>query len=201
MLQFRSTDGEQILVKVAISSVSIEGARKNLAAELPGWDFDKVRADAKAAWNKELSKIEVSGGTDDQMTTFYTALYHTMIHPSIFNDVDGSYRGHDGKIHNINGRGARRLQKPARSKRRKLTSATRSGRSRGREPALRNGGRSARPSNTPSSPSGTHSAPRIRFTRSSSRSGRPILSTHSSASTSRAGACRFGSCGATRPTR
>jgi putative alpha-1,2-mannosidase len=95
--------GEQILVKVALSPVSIEGARKNLAAEMPGWDFDKVRADAKAAWNKELSKIEVSGGTDAQTTTFYTALYHTMIQPNIFEDVDGSYRGHDGKIHNIYG--------------------------------------------------------------------------------------------------
>ncbi len=90
-----------LLVKVAISFVSIEGARKNLEAELPGWDFDKVRADAKAAWNKELSKIEVSGGTDAQTTTFYTALYHTMIHPSIFNDVDGNYRGLDGKTYNI----------------------------------------------------------------------------------------------------
>jgi predicted alpha-1,2-mannosidase len=96
---FRSPSEQQVLVKVAISYVSIEGARKNLEAELPGWDFDKVRADAKAAWNKELSKIEVSGGTDDQTTTFYTALYHTMIHPNVFNDVDGSYRGHDGKIH------------------------------------------------------------------------------------------------------
>ncbi|MBK7932913.1 MAG: GH92 family glycosyl hydrolase [Pyrinomonadaceae bacterium] len=93
--------GEQILLKVAISNVSIEGARKNLAAELPGWNFDKVRANAKAAWNKELSKIEVSGGTDAQTTTFYTALYHTMIQPNVFNDVDGSYIGHDKKIHNI----------------------------------------------------------------------------------------------------
>ena len=91
----------QILMKVAISHVSIEGARKNLAAELPGWDFDKVRADAKAAWNKELSKIEVSGGTDDQTTNFYTALYHTMIQPNIFSDVDGQYKGHDGKVHRL----------------------------------------------------------------------------------------------------
>ncbi|MGH9947634.1 MAG: GH92 family glycosyl hydrolase [Pyrinomonadaceae bacterium] len=98
-----SKRGEQISVKVAISYVSIEGARKNLEAELPGWDFDKVRADAKAAWNKELSKIEVSGGTDDQTTTFYTALYHTMIHPNVFNDVDGQYKGHDGKIHQLRG--------------------------------------------------------------------------------------------------
>jgi len=98
---FNTEDNQQILLKVAISSVSIDGARKNLAAELPGWDFEKVRADALAAWNKELSKIEVSGGTDAQTTTFYTALYHTMIHPSLFSDVDGSYRGHDAKIHNI----------------------------------------------------------------------------------------------------
>ena len=90
-----------ILVKVAISYVSIEGARKNLAAELPGWDFDKVRADAKAAWNKELSKIEVSGGSDAQTTNFYTALYHTMTQPNVFSDVDGSYRGHDGKVHSL----------------------------------------------------------------------------------------------------
>jgi putative alpha-1,2-mannosidase len=97
--KFTAAAGEQILVKVAISYVSIEGARKNLEAELPGWDFDKVRADAKAAWNKELSKIEVSGGTPDQTTNFYTALYHTMIQPNVFSDVDGQYLGHDGKIH------------------------------------------------------------------------------------------------------
>ena len=98
---FRVKKDEQILLKVAISYVSIEGARKNLEEELPHWDFDKVRADAKAAWNKELSKIEVSGGTDDQTTNFYTALYHTMIHPNVFNDVDGSYREHDGKVHQL----------------------------------------------------------------------------------------------------
>jgi len=98
-----TSEGEQILLKVAISYVSIEGARNNLEAELPGWDFDKVRADAKAAWNKELSKIEVSGGTLDQTTTFYTALYHTMIQPNVFNDVDGRYKGHDGKIHQLAG--------------------------------------------------------------------------------------------------
>ncbi|MEP6848126.1 MAG: GH92 family glycosyl hydrolase, partial [Acidobacteriota bacterium] len=104
---FSPKAGETILVKVAVSPVSIEGARKNLAAELPGWDFDKVRADAKAAWNKELSKIEVSGGTDAQTKTFYTALYHTMIQPNIFNDVDGRYPGHDGKIHQLPGYAAK----------------------------------------------------------------------------------------------
>lgn len=118
--QFQTLEGEKILVKVALSTVSIEGARKNLAAELPGWNFDKVRADARTAWNKELSKIEVSGGTDAQTTTFYTALYHTMIQPNIAQDVDGRYLGHDRRIHNINddgvsGRGdTAQLQKPAR---------------------------------------------------------------------------------------
>lgn len=99
LLKFDIKPGEKILVKVAISNVSIEGARKNLEAELPGWDFDKVRADARAAWNKELSKIEVSGGTDAQTKNFYTAMYHTMIQPNTFSDVDGRYRGMDGKIH------------------------------------------------------------------------------------------------------
>jgi len=112
-LPFSKPKNRQILLKVAISSVSIEGARKNLEAELPHWDFDKVRADARSAWNKELSKIEVSGGTDEQTTNFYTALYHTMIHPNVFNDVDGKYKGHDGKIHQLPGY---ELQKPARSK-------------------------------------------------------------------------------------
>ncbi|MCW5957043.1 MAG: GH92 family glycosyl hydrolase [Pyrinomonadaceae bacterium] len=98
---FSPPEGEQVLIKVAISYVSIEGARKNLAAELPHWNFDKVRADAKAAWNKELSKIEVSGGTPEQTTNFYTALYHTMIQPNVFNDVDGRYKGHDGKVHSL----------------------------------------------------------------------------------------------------
>jgi putative alpha-1,2-mannosidase len=120
-LRFILNEDKKVLVKVAISNVSIEGARKNLEAELPGWDFDKVRADAKAAWNKELSKIEVSGGTDDQTTTFYTALYHTMIQPNIFQDVDGSYLGHDKKIHNIANDGVSgALQKPARKQGRNI---------------------------------------------------------------------------------
>ena len=98
---FKTAEGEKILVKVGISSVSIDGARKNLEAEIKDWNFEKVRSEAKAKWNKELSNIEVSGGTDDQLTNFYTALYHTKIQPNIFSDVDGNYLGHDKKIHNI----------------------------------------------------------------------------------------------------
>ena len=101
ILSFDLSGSERLTIKIAVSYVSIEGARKNLAVELPGWDFDKVRADARGAWNKELSKIEVSGGTDAQTTTFYTALYHTMIQPNIFNDVDGQYKGLDGKTHQL----------------------------------------------------------------------------------------------------
>ncbi len=101
VFRFKTKTGEQILVKVGISPVSIEGARKNLQAEIPGWNFDKVRQDAKSAWNKELVQIEVSGGSDAQLTTFYTALYHTKIQPNIFQDIDGNYRGLDKKIHNI----------------------------------------------------------------------------------------------------
>ncbi len=95
--------GESILVKVAISMVDIEGARKNMLAELPKWNFEQTRKDAEILWNKELSKIEVSGGTMEQRSIFYTALYHCFIHPSIANDVDGRYLGRDFKIYKTDG--------------------------------------------------------------------------------------------------
>ena len=101
--RFKTTAGEQVLLKVALSPVSIEGARKNMKAEIPEWNFDKVRANAKSSWNRELSKIRVFGGTDKQTTTFYTALYHTMIQPNIAQDVDGRYLGHDKKVHKNSG--------------------------------------------------------------------------------------------------
>ena len=92
-------EGTQILVKVAISAVDEEGARKNLTAELPGWDFEATVKAADAAWNAELSKVKVSGEDPEARTIFYTALYHTMIHPSTFSDVDGRYRGADIKVY------------------------------------------------------------------------------------------------------
>ena len=96
---FGAAGSEPVYVKVAISPVSIEGARENLHTELPGWDFGGTIAEAKDAWNKELSKIRIS--TDDEAVkrTFYTALYHTMIAPSLFCDVNGNYRGADGENH------------------------------------------------------------------------------------------------------
>jgi predicted alpha-1,2-mannosidase len=101
--QFSITSGDSILVKVALSAIDSAGAVKNLEAELPGWDFEKVKTDAKAVWNKELGKIEISGGTKDQLTIFYTALYHCFIQPNIYSDVDHRYRGRDNQVHTAKG--------------------------------------------------------------------------------------------------
>jgi len=97
--RFSTLDGAPVLTKVAISAVSLEGARNNLAAELGHWDFEKTKTEAARAWNAELNKIEASGGTGAQLKNFYTALYHTMIAPNLFMDVDGQYLGRDFKIH------------------------------------------------------------------------------------------------------
>lgn len=97
------SNGEPILVKVGISAVSEEGALKNLEAELPGWDFDATRQLAYNTWNKELGKIDAEGGTPEQLTVFYSALYHCFIHPNIFSDVDGNYRAANHTIRQTNG--------------------------------------------------------------------------------------------------
>ena len=97
------SEGGTLLVKVGISAVSVEGARRNLDAEVPGWDFDAVRKAADAAWDRELSRIRVSGGTREQRVTFYTALYHVMLTPNVYMDVDGQYRGRDFRIHKAEG--------------------------------------------------------------------------------------------------
>ncbi len=87
------------IVKVGLSAVSIENAIENLATENPNWNFNDVARDAWKAWNDELSKISITTDNDDDRTVFYTALYHTMVAPSVFNDVNGQYRGADGKVH------------------------------------------------------------------------------------------------------
>ena len=88
----------KIMVKVAISPVSEDNAKKNLEAELPGWDFEAVADAASKAWNEELSKVRIQTPDPDSRTVFYTALYHTMIVPSTFSDVNGEYRGADGEV-------------------------------------------------------------------------------------------------------
>jgi predicted alpha-1,2-mannosidase len=91
--------GRQVLVKVGISAVSAEAARQNLMAEVDHWDFDRVHREARASWNAELNKIAVEMADQERMTVFYTALYHSMIAPNMFMDVDGGYRGIDGRRH------------------------------------------------------------------------------------------------------
>ena len=90
---------EPLLVKVGISAVSIDNAKENLNAEIAGWNFDEVVAKADESWNGELSKIQIETRDVDAKTVFYTCLYHTMTAPSVFSDVNGEYRGADGKTH------------------------------------------------------------------------------------------------------
>lgn len=94
-----ASTSQPLLVKVGISAVSVENARENLQQELPGWNFASVVAKANADWNRELSKIAIKTQDERTKRIFYTALYHTMIAPSVFSDVNGEYRGADGKTH------------------------------------------------------------------------------------------------------
>lgn len=92
----------ELVVKVALSAVSTEGAVANLRAEAAGRSFDEIAAAARKAWNDNMGRFEIEG-TEDQRTMFYTSLYHTMINPSVYMDVDGSYRGVDHGIHRADG--------------------------------------------------------------------------------------------------
>lgn len=103
VLNFIFSEKEKLLVKIGISSVSIEGAKQNLKTEIPDWNFEAIKLAASESWNNQLSKIEVEGGTLKQKRIFYTALYHSCISPNLFMDVDGKYRGADGEIHLANG--------------------------------------------------------------------------------------------------
>ena len=90
---------EPLLVKVALSAVSVENAKLNMQTELPGWDFAATAKAARKAWNDELGKISIKTDDDHVCRIFYTAMYHTMTAPSVFNDVNGEYRGADGEVH------------------------------------------------------------------------------------------------------
>ena len=98
-IHFDTTPGEQIGVKVALSSTSPEGAELNFNAEVANADFDTVRKEAYAKWNNEISKIRIEGASAVQEEIFYTAMYHMYVAPSLFSDVDGTYRGADQEIH------------------------------------------------------------------------------------------------------
>jgi predicted alpha-1,2-mannosidase len=96
---YNTAKDEEVMVKVALSYTGVEGARKNLEAELPHWDFERIKTDARQTWEKELSRIQIEGATDAQKEIFYTAVYRSLLAQYISQDVDGNYFGADRKIH------------------------------------------------------------------------------------------------------
>ena len=100
---FDTEENEKISIRMALSSVSTNGALNNLNTEIPEWDFEKIKQQAKIKWNRELSKIQVEMMDPREKVTFYTALYHTNLSPIIYEDVDGKYLGLDQNIHESGG--------------------------------------------------------------------------------------------------
>jgi predicted alpha-1,2-mannosidase len=101
--EFPTQDKDVIMLKAGISYVSIANAKANLAAEIPSWDFDSVRQQAHDLWVHALSRMSVEGGTEDEKTIFYTSMYHALVDPRIYSDVNGDYPGADGKVHRAAG--------------------------------------------------------------------------------------------------
>jgi predicted alpha-1,2-mannosidase len=100
---FDTREGETVQIKFALSAVSTEGALNNLRTEVPHWEFAKTRDATLKQWDTELSRIDADFLSDDERTVFYTALYHSFISPSLYEDADGSYRGLDQNIHRSDG--------------------------------------------------------------------------------------------------
>ena len=98
-LEFSTTKDEVVKIKMGVSPVSMENALDNIQAEIPHWNFERVVQEAKAKWNKELSRLTIKTKDGHQKRVFYTALYHTMIAPNLFNDHNGDYRGTDKKVY------------------------------------------------------------------------------------------------------
>lgn len=99
---FKTTEGEKIKIKFALSSVSTAGALLNLRTETPGWNFDQIKKQGQDLWNKELNKVAIDASEEDKIN-FYTSMYHAFISPTTYMDVDGSYKGIDQLIHKANG--------------------------------------------------------------------------------------------------
>ena len=97
-----ANEGTPLMVKTGMSAVSSKNALQNLVVENPDWNFYDIVRNAHKAWDAELSKIDIKTDNEDDRTVFYTALYHTMVAPSVFSDVNGEYRGADGKVHEGN---------------------------------------------------------------------------------------------------
>jgi predicted alpha-1,2-mannosidase len=101
--RFNTNEDEIITVKVGISPISIDGAKRNYEAEAALLSFDEIRGNAAKEWEKHLSQIVIQSADENLKTIFYTAMYHAMLAPTLFSDIDGSYRGADGKIHKADG--------------------------------------------------------------------------------------------------
>ena len=102
LAHYKTKEKESILIKVAVSAVSADNALKNLDAEIPDWDFEKVRNQTRGKWDEELARIEIDGSLEEK-ETFYTSLYHAFLAPNIYQDVTGEYRGLDQNIHQAKG--------------------------------------------------------------------------------------------------
>jgi predicted alpha-1,2-mannosidase len=98
-VRFQTRQGEVIEARVGTSFLSIEQARRNLQREIPDWNFERVRSELRAAWNKKLSPVAVEGGTEDQRHIFYTALYHAMLYPRTFSEYGRYYSAFDDHVH------------------------------------------------------------------------------------------------------
>jgi len=98
-LNFKTRKNEQIVLRVGLSATSLDEAEMNLRAEITGWNFDAVRAAARQVWNEHLSRIEITSINPTFRQTFYSAMYHTMMAPTLYNDADGSYCGADRQVH------------------------------------------------------------------------------------------------------
>jgi predicted alpha-1,2-mannosidase len=100
---FKTEEGEKIKIKVALSPVSMDGALANMKAEAPGWDFNQIKEAGQQQWETELHKIVIQSPSVTEKQNFYTAMYHAMINPTIYMDVDGNYKGLDQNVHNAKG--------------------------------------------------------------------------------------------------
>ena len=98
LAKYKTKKDEVIQVKIALSAVSAANALKNLDADIPDWNFDRVRNETRGKWDRELNKIQIAG-TQEEKETFYTAMYHCFIAPNLYQDVTGEYRGMDHNIH------------------------------------------------------------------------------------------------------
>lgn len=100
-LTFGTDEGRTVKAKVSMSYVSVAGAQANMKAEVPGWDLDAQRQETAGRWRRALGKVRIAGGTQDQRETFYTSLYHSLMHPNTFSDVDRRYIGFDDKVRTL----------------------------------------------------------------------------------------------------